>query len=282
MLDIIAPAAVACLAMTAILCAFGIHVIMREVIFVDLALAQIAALGAAVAAWMGYDPHSPAAYACAVAFTLAGAGVFSVGRFRDGRVPQEAIIGIVYAVSTALALLILARIAIERDEIDHLLVGRLLFVSWPEIGVAVLLFAVVGAVHVIMRGRFLAASRRPSATDAAGWPARLIDFAFYATLGLVVTISVQMAGVLPVFSFLVVPAACGMTFFARVRHRLVAGWIVGVAGSGLGLAASVRWDLPTGECLVAALGGLFALIAALHAIRTSRSSRAPSADGAAR
>lgn len=263
----LAPAFVACLVMTGILCYFGIHVIKREVIFVDLALAQIAALGAAVAAWAGFEPHSPQAYACSMLFTLLGAAVFAVGRFRDARVPQEAIIGIVYAVSTAAALLILSRIAVEKDEIDHMLVGRLLFVDWPEVAVSAALFAIVGAVHWALRARFLAVSAATAAAGPVAWRQRWWDFLFYATLGLVVTSAVQMAGVLPVFSLLVVPAACGMTLFQTVRARLVAGWALGLAGCAAGLAASALGDFPTGESIVAAFGCLFVLCAAAHMLR---------------
>jgi zinc/manganese transport system permease protein len=273
MLEILAPAIVACVVMTGILCHFGIHVIRREVIFVDLALAQIAALGAAVAAWLGFEPHSASAYASSFTFTVIGAWIFAVGRFRDARVPQEAIIGIVYAASTALSLLILARIAIERDEIEHMLVGRLLFVGWNEVAFSTALFAVVGIAHWLLRKRLAEAVRCASGDRASTGTIGVWDFFFYATLGLVVTNSVQMAGVLPVFSFLVVPAACGMIFFRSMRHRLLAGWGLGLAGSAAGLASSVLWDLPTGECVVAAFGGLFALCAAIHALRQRRWSR---------
>jgi zinc/manganese transport system permease protein len=273
MLQILAAPAVACLVMTGVLCYFGIHVIMREVIFVDLALAQVAAMGAAVAAWAGLEPHTPAAYACSLGFTLIGAALFALGRFRDARVPQEAVIGIVYAVSTAATLLVLSRLAVETDEIKHMLVGTLLFVGWREVGAAAVVCAVVGAVHVALRRRLLAisratAERRGPGSSAVGW-----DFVFYTTLGLVVTTSVQMAGVLPVFSFLIVPAACAMIFFRSQAARLVAGWIAGIAGTALGLGVSVACDFPTGESVVTALGLLFAACSVFHVARRRRTAR---------
>ncbi len=272
MLQILAPAIAACLVMAGIHCYFGIHVIVRQVIFVDLALAQIAAMGAAVAAAMGYEPHSGPAWACSLGFTLLGAALFTAARFRDDRVPQEAIVGIVYAVSTAVMLLVLSRLAVERDEIEHMLVGRLLFASWGDVAIVTPLYAVVGLAHYAGRHAFPAAAPEcgPAAPGAgrggAGWRRPAWDFVFYATLGLVVTSSVRLAGVLPVFSFLVVPAACAMIFFGSMRRRLVAGWLFGIAGSSLGLLAAALGDFPPGEAVVAAFGVLFALCAAVGAV----------------
>ncbi len=258
MIDVLAAPFVACLLLTGIHCYLGIHVIMREVIFVDLALAQIAAMGAAMGTLFGLDPHSTGAFVCALAFTIVGAFVFSFGRFRDMRIPQEAVIGIVYAVSSAVAILVLSKIAIGREEIEHMLVGRLLFVGWAEIGGTALLYAAVGVVHALLRRKFFAISESAQEAERAGLSVRLWDFVFYATFGVVVTSSVQMAGVLLVFSFLVVPAACAMMFFRRVGRRLLAGWVVGIAASTGGLAASAVWDLPTGAAVVGVLGILFA------------------------
>ncbi|MHC4614286.1 MAG: metal ABC transporter permease [Planctomycetota bacterium] len=257
MFEILAPAIVTCLILTGILCYLGIHVIMREVIFVDLALAQIAATGAAIGIWMGFEPHSVQAYLCGLGFTLIGAAIFTVGRFRDARVPQEAIIGIVYAVSTAIVMLILSKVAIERDEIEHMLVGRLLFVAWPEVVIAATVCAGAGIIHLLIGNRVFAISTDTRRARAEGVNVYLWDFGFYATLGLVVTVSVQLAGVLLVFSFLVVPASCAMIFFAGVWPRLLTGWLLGAAGSAAGLAASAFWDLPTGASVVAAFGAVF-------------------------
>ncbi len=267
LLDILAAPFAACLLLAGILCYFGIHVIMREVIFVDLALAQIAAMGVAVGALLGLEPHAPGSYVCSLGFTVLGALVFTIGRFRDSRVPQEAIIGIVYAVSTAVALLILSKLAVEKDEIESMLVGRLLFVGWPEAGLAAGVFAAVGALHAALRRRFLAISTSAEKARAEGINVPAWDFVFYVTLGLVVTISVQMAGVLPVFCFLVVPASAAMIFFRSTRARLLAGWALGTAGATAGIAASALGDFPPGESVVTALGAIFALCALANAVR---------------
>lgn len=267
MIDVLAAPFAACLILTGIHCYLGIHVVMREVIFVDLALAQIAALGAAAGTLLGFDPHSRAAYLFALAFTMVGAAVFSVGRFCDRRVPQEAVIGIVYAVSSAFAILLLSKVAVGREEIEHMLVGRLLFITWGEVAGTALIYAAVAAVHVTLRARFFAISASPQDARDAGLRVRLWDFVFYATFGVVVTSSVQMAGVLLVFSFLIVPAVCAMMFFRSVATRLLAGWGIGLLASAGGLLGSARWDLPTGASVVATFGIVFAVCAAVYGIR---------------
>ncbi|MFQ5414595.1 MAG: metal ABC transporter permease [Phycisphaerae bacterium] len=267
MLEVLAIPFVACVVLTGIHCYLGIHVVMRQVIFVDLALAQIAAMGAAVATLCGYPPHTPQTYAFAVGFTFIGAAVFAVGRFRDERVPQEAIIGMVYAVTAAVAILILSKSSFEQQEIEHMLVGRLLLVEWQEVGKTLLIYGAVAALHVACRRRFFAISASVEHARRAGINVRWWDFVFYASFGLVVTSSVQIAGVLLVFSFLVVPAVCAIMFFTTVRHRLLAGWALGLVASLMGLAASAQWDFPTGASVVASFGVLFLCCAATVALR---------------
>ncbi len=282
MLELLAAPFAACVVLTGIHCYLGIHVVMREVIFVDLALAQIAAMGAAAGTVFGFQPHTQQAYACSLAFTFLGAAIFAIGRFRDRRVPQEAIIGIVYAVSSAVAILILSKIAVDRDEIENMLVGRLLFVDWPEVLKTLIIYAAVGAVHVLFRRRFFAISRARGEAHRLDMNVRLWDFVFYMTFGLVVTSSVQMAGVLLVFSFLVVPAVCAMMFFASVGRRLLAGWGFGLLASVAGLWASAQWDLPTGASVVATFGVLLICCALVFAVlrRLNRASATGAVVGA--
>ena len=267
MFDILAAPFLACLVLTGIHCYLGLHVVMRGVIFVDLALAQIAALGATVGILVGFEPHSGLTYASSLVFTFLGAGIFAVGRFRERRIPQEAIIGIVYAVSAALAILVLSRSAIDREEIENMLVGRLLFVDWREVGGMLLIYLAVGALHYALRDRFLAISTSPEEAQRAGMAVRAWDLLFYGSFGLVVTSSVEIAGVLLVFSFLVVPAVCAMMFFDAVGRRLLAGWAFGFVASVLGLVISVRGDLPTGASVVAAFGLLLVACALVYRYR---------------
>jgi len=256
-LEIIAAPFAACLIITGIHTYLGIHVLVREVIFVDLALAQIAAMGVAVALIAGLPSGSMEAYLVSLTFTFGGAAMFAVLRFGDRWIPQEAFIGIVYAVGSALTVLLLSQSAVEREEIEHMLVGRLLFVDWLEVGITLAIYTAVSLLYVVLGRRFF----EISAAHAAGRAGRtrLLDFVFYASFGVVVTTSVKMAGVLLVFSFLIVPAACAMLFFTHIRGRLLAGCAFGTLASGAGIAASALWDLPTGASVVAALGAVFAL-----------------------
>ena len=269
MVEILSMPFLACLVLTGILCYFGIHVIMREVIFVDLALAQIAAMGAAVGAWIGLDPHSYQAYACSLSFTFVAAAIFALGRFRDARVPQEAIIGMAYAVSTAVTILILSKIAAEREEIEQLLVGRLLLVDGAEVARTALICGAVGLLHFFTRRYFFRISTSAEAARRGGVNVRFWDFVFYVSFGLVVTSCVQIAGVLLVFSYLVVPAICAMIFFTRIGGRLLAAWIFGLLASVGGLTASALSDLPTGASVVAMFGVVFLCCVLVYGVRSA-------------
>ncbi len=243
-----------CLVITGIHVYLGIHIVAREVIFVDLALAQVAALGSVVAFLFGYDLHTWGAYLASLAFTFVGAAVFTLTRTRERRVSQEAIIGIVYAVSAAAVVLVLDRAPQGAEQIRYMLVGNLLAVSWSEVWKTAVLYAAIGAVHYRWRAAFLTISVLPEAAYARGVRVRLWDFLFYASFGLVVTSAVQMAGVLLVFAYLIVPAVCATYFADRLWTRLVIGWVLGFAVSVLGIYISYVADLPTGATVVCTFG----------------------------
>ena len=260
MIDLLALPFVACLVLTGIHAYLGLHVLARGVIFVDLALAQVAALGLTVALLAGHPPASAAAYWYALAFAVAGGLVFAVTRVRRAPIPQEAIIGIVYAVSAALTVLVVDRAPQGAEHIKQLLVGSILTVSGADVAGLAGLYAGVGLVHWLARRPLLAISfGSGDAADARviGW-----DALFYASFALVVTSSVRVAGVLLVFAFLVVPAAIATLLARGVATRLALGWAAGGVVSAAGLLASYRWDLPTGATVVAAFGAALAVTAA--------------------
>ena len=259
MIELLAPALVACLLLASILCYFGVHVLLREVIFVDIALAQLAALGATVGHVASAHADSVATYLYSFGFTLAGAAIFAFLDLKKRRVPQEAVIGIVYGVSAALVLLVLSKSALDRDEVESMLTGRLLFAEWGEIGLMAVLFGAVALLHVLVRRQFFEISEQSRSGFSSHPRQKLLDFVFYASFGVVVTSSVQLAGVLVVFGLLIVPASCAAIFFATIGLRILAGWLIGTVASGAGIAASAFWDLPTGAAVVAALGVAFAL-----------------------
>ncbi len=256
----------ACLVLAGIHAYLGMHVIEREVIFVDLALAQIAALGGAMALFFGHDMGNTVSYWFSLAFTLVGATVFALTRFKRQRIPQEAIIGIAYAVSAAAMVLVLSRSGKGDEHIWEALVGNILLVKRSEVLQMLAIYSAVGFFHYIFRSRFMLISKDPAAASAKGWNIRFWDFLFYASFGFVVTSSVKVAGVLLVFTFLVVPAAAAVLYADSVRSRLLLGWGLGFAGSALGIAASYFLDLPTGASVVCVFGLLLALAAYLKTI----------------
>jgi zinc/manganese transport system permease protein len=260
--QILFPAFVASLILTGIHAYLGVHVVERGVIFVDLSLAQIAALGTTVAYLAGYDLHSSTAYLFSLAFTFIGAGIFAMSRVhRKTRIPQEAIIGIVYAVSAAVAILVMSKATQETEHLKEMLVGNILSVTWPELFKTAVLYALVGLFHYIFRKRFLLISMNEAEAERQGISIRLWDFLFYMSFGFVVTSSVAIAGVLLVFCFLIVPSVTAMLFSERLGPRLAIGWSMGVVVSAGGVALSFVLDLPTGAAIVATFGAALLLVA---------------------
>ncbi|PIQ84491.1 MAG: ABC transporter [Candidatus Omnitrophica bacterium CG11_big_fil_rev_8_21_14_0_20_63_9] len=257
----------ACLVLTGIHAYLGLHVIEREVIFVDLALAQVAAFGATLGILWGFELHSTAGYMLSLSFALIGAAIFAATRLRKPIVPHEALIGVVYAVAASAAILVLSRAPEGGEELKALLVGHVLFVEWHELGKIAVLYGLIGVVHWLVRRPLLAISQDPEGAFARGVRVRWWDFLFYATFGVVVTSSVELAGVLLVFSFLIVPAICGVLLARTIGQRLVVGWAVGTLTSIAGVVASYHWDLPTGATVVCMFGISLLLCAVLRALR---------------
>ncbi len=251
----------ACLILTGIHAYLGFHVIERQVIFVDLALAQIAALGASFALVLGFSLESPYAYWLSLGFTILGAGIFSLTRFKKQRIPQEAIIGITYAVSAALLILVLSRSGEGDEHIRQALVGNILLVSKMDIIKMFIIYSIIGVVHFIFRSQFLMISQNPQACFQKGLKVRFWDFLFYVSFGFVVTSSVKIAGVLLVFSFLIVPPVCAMLFSNILHIRLILGWAIGFLASVLGMTISYYWDFPTGASVVCVFGLILTLMA---------------------
>jgi len=241
---------IASLILTGIHAYLGVHVVERGVIFVDLSLAQIAALGTTIAVLYGIEPHSSAAYVVSLVFTFIGAAVFSTIRSRHARIPQEAIIGICYAVASAAAILAMSKSAEQTEHLKEMLVGNILTVSWFEVGKTAALYGVIGLFHYIFRRKFLAISMDAAKAEADGINTKLWDFLFYASFGFVVTSSVAIAGVLLVFCYLIVPSVGAMLFSKHIGTRLAIGWTMGTVVSAIGVYLSLKIDLPTGATIV--------------------------------
>jgi zinc/manganese transport system permease protein len=254
---------VACLILPPLLVYLGLHVVKREVIFVDLALAQVATLGTCVALILGYDFHDRMAFWISLGVTFLGAALFSWTRSRGkGAVPQEAIIGITFVVAAAGVILLLSRVAGGREELEYLLTGDILNVTAGDVGQRVAIFTVLAGFFAAFHKRFALISTDPAQAFAQGMRVRLWDFLFYAAFALVVVSFVRVAGVLLTFAYLIVPAVCGVMLAGRWMTRLAVGWGVGAVSSLVGLAASFWLDLPTGAAIVCACGLALALVGA--------------------
>jgi zinc/manganese transport system permease protein len=255
---------VASLILTGIHAYLGVHVVERGVIFVDLALAQIAALGATIAILIGMDPHGQGAYWLSLAFTFIGAAIFAFARTRRNHIPQEAFIGIAYAVASAAAILAMSKATGETEHLKDMLVGNILAVDRHEVIKTAVLYGVIGLFHYIFRHKFLLISTNPAEAEARGMSIRFWDFLFYASFGFVVTSSVAIAGVLLVFCYLIVPSVGAMLFADRVGRRLAIGWTMGTLVSALGVYFSVLMDLPTGAAIVCTFGAVLVVMFFIH------------------
>ena len=254
---------VAGLILTGIHAYLGVHVVERGVIFVDLSLAQIAALGTTMAYLAGHELHDPVTYFWSLGFTIAGAAIFAFTRVhRATRIPQEAIIGIVYAVSAAAAILAMSKAPEGTEHLKDMLVGNILTVSWATVIKTAILYSLVGLFHFVFRRKFLAISIGAHNGQAESIPnVKFWDFLFYTSFGFVVTSSVAIAGVLLVFSYLIVPSVAAMMFSQSIGKRLAIGWVTGAIVTAAGVLASFRLDLPTGATIVCTFGIALALMA---------------------
>ncbi len=257
---------IACLLLPGMLVYLGLHIVKREIIFVDLALAQVAALGTCLGLLLEHRVNDWQTYLFSLSFTFIGAVIFTLTRNRRNHaVPQEAIIGIVYVVAAAASIVLLSKGDAEANEqIKRTLIGDVLTVSPTQIGRTFALYLVIGVIHFVYRKKFLAISFEPERAVAEGLRVRWWDFLFYILFGFVVTSFVQIGGVLMIFSYLIVPAVCASFLASRLRSLLLIGWLTATLSSIAGLYFSYHYDLPTGAAIICVLG-LALLLAALVA-----------------
>jgi zinc/manganese transport system permease protein len=252
--------------LTGILAYLGIHIVEREVIFVDLALAQIAALGAAVGVLVGLEPHGIQAYGASLVFVLLGAVVFALTKMRRQDVPQEAIIGISYVVAAAASILAFSYAPGAAEKIQNMLLGNILFASARDVRVVLGVSVAVGAFHLVFRRNFLLISQHPDQAAQRGIPLAFWDFLFYASLGLVVVSAVGVAGILLVFSYLIIPAVCAMLLRRNMGARIALAWGLGALATFLGIYLSVLLDLPTGATMVCTFASVLVVVAVIRAV----------------
>ena len=237
----------------------GVHVLRRRIVFADLALAQLSALGATVSFANGYPATSAAGFGYALLFTAIGAALLTLTRGLARFVSQEAFVGIVYVVATAATILVVDRSPQGAEHVKKILVGSILTVDPTDLAKFVALYAAIGLLHWLVRRPLIALSSEAppgSRTRVAVWG---WDFFFFLSFAMVVTSSVATAGVLLVFSLLIVPAVIGSIFSGKLHVVLPIAWCAGIAACAAGLAGSYAFDLPTGAAMVIALAGFLLL-----------------------
>jgi zinc/manganese transport system permease protein len=249
-----------CLILVGIHAYLGLHVIRRRVIFVDLALAQIAALGTIVGGILGLMDGTPQSMLYSLTFCLVGAALFAFTRVRHDRIPHEAVIGLVYIIAFSMAVLIVQKTE-GVEHMEGILVGNLLYVRWSDIIATVICYVLIGGFHLLFWKKFLLISEFPEKAFRQGINVRFWDFLFYASFGFVITFSTRVAGVLLVFVFLVAPAIMALLVSKRFSHQLIVGWVSGTIVTVLGLYFSVELDLSPGPTVVAFYGAILALLA---------------------
>ena len=273
-LELMAAPFAECMILVGIHTYLGIHVLRRRVIFVDLALAQTAALGTTVGFLFGIMPETPASLIFSMTFTFIAAAVFALTRIRSDRVPQEAIIGLFYAIAAAVAILVVEKTK-GAEHMESILVGGLLWVKWSDVAAAAIAYSIIGVVHWLLRKPFRMISERPDEAYESGMNVRFWDFLFYLTFGFVISFSVRVAGVLLVFVFLVAPAIMAFLVTMRMRYQLLIGWITGTIVTVVGLVLSYVIDLPSGPTVVAFYGVVLVIGALVVAVlRSERKLRA--------
>ena len=271
-LTFMAPAICMCIILVGICGYVGIHVVMREVIFIDIALAQIAALGASLGIFLGFDLKDPWIYIISLTLTLVAALLLSTTRRLTKFVPQEAFIGILYASGAAAVILAGDRLPHGAEHVHDLMVGHILWVNWPEVGVYALIYLFLGLVYFLIHKRLIEISKNIKKDNSANFHFLLWDFIFYALMGILVTFAVRVAGVLLVFGFLIVPAVIGTLFGRTFSQRLIIGWTTGILVSIMGGYLSYILDFPTGGMVVVTLGITLLLVSILRSIQLKVSS----------
>ncbi|RME14160.1 MAG: metal ABC transporter permease [Bdellovibrio sp.] len=234
-----------CLILVGIHCYLGLHILKRGVIFVDLSLAQVAGLGSTVALFFGIEHHSTGSYFISLGHTFAVAALFAWAKKFEKKVSQEVLIGIVYALASASVILVVNSLSHGAEHIKEILVGNILWVSWEDVLKTAAIYSAVASIHYLFRKQFIAVSSGENISHRTFW-----DFLFFALFGIVITSSVGVAGILLVFSFLIVPALISTFFKVQMKDQLILGWILGFLICIIGLAFSYKWDLPAGAVLV--------------------------------
>ncbi len=261
--DFVLNALLVSIVMGLLLSYLGVHVVGRGIVFVDLALGQISMLGVAFAGFIGQD-----ATLISVIFTMAGAFFLSFINIKDKRLKQEAIIGIIYAFASAATVLFIAKSPHGEADISEVLFGSLFTVTHEQITHMAMVFAGIGAMQIIFRKKFFALTEmfENKENEKVGI-FNLWNFLFYLSIGLSIVLAVRAGGVIPVFSYLIIPAVSALMLAKSNWSVIVIAMIISVLGSVLGLMFALHFDFPAGSSIVALLGGIFGVVSVIRILK---------------
>ena len=233
---------------------FGNHILSRGIIFIDIALAQIAALGTMIGLLLGFAEESGSVQMVSLVFTLVIISIFALTKFEKQKIPQEAIIGIIYGLGLGLAMLLAERIPGGSNYITKTITGNILWVTWGQVLSCFLLFAAIGIVHIFLGKYFLKISSSPKDLPYSINKVRMFELIFYITFGIVIVKAVPIGGIFLIFILLIAPTAAITLFTQSWKARFIGSWIIGVIGSLIGIYLSYSFNISNGPAIVCLLG----------------------------
>lgn len=267
LIEMLALPFLACLLMGSLLSYLGIHVLKREVIFIDIAVAQVAAIGALAAHLLFHvEEDSLVSYLVSLACVLGIAGFYSQARHRVSEISVEAVIGISYAITAAGALFLMG-VTPGHSHAQEMLAGALLWIMWPQVATALVVFGAVGIILWCIRKPLAAVSQGYNQAVGRGMKVAWWDFLFYALLGAVITVAVRISGVVTVFALLIIPATASALLVTGWWPRMLLAWLTVVFASTSGLLFSYYLDFSVGPAIALCLGVLLAAVAGLVVLR---------------
>jgi len=240
----------------------GLHVVGRGIVFVDLALGQISSLGGAVAIFLGYGLTT-----IPLAFTLLGALLISLIDIHDKRLKLEAIIGIIYAFTSAATVMLISKTPHGDTDIQEVLFGNILSVNMREITVTFIVFGALLLMHVIFRKKFFELTRSFQSGLVKINVLNIWNSLFYISIGLSIVFAVKISGVIPVFSYLIIPAVSAIMLAKSDKLVIILAMLISFLGAFIGLNVSFHFDFPAGSSIVAVLGAIFLIITSIRLTR---------------
>ena len=244
----------ACVLFAGILSYFGNHIISRGIIFIDIAIAQIAALGTMIGLLLGFAEESTQVYISSYIFTLAIISIFALTKFKKQRIPQEAIIGIIYCLGLGLAMFLAERIPGGSNYITKTITGNILWCTWKQVFSCFILFAVIGVIHIFLGKYFIKISDSSKEFPFSPGKVRILELIFYITFGIVIVKAVPVGGIFLIFILLIAPTAIATLFTQKWKNRFIWSWIIGIIGSIIGIYISYNLDISNGPAIVCLLG----------------------------